>query len=584
MKLLPPELLAHASPQELELYEHQLQYELAKRSPLDLMCWLSPETVRAPHLEYLNEIIVAFVEYRLYKSGAGPTPIWVYTTDGEDRHIVPSHDDVPFDKALDFWGENPDTGERTLLRLAIAMPPRHGKSFLVSEHLPLWYWMRHPDNHIAFVTYSDDFATKTWGKKMRDKLLENEEKLGITLAKGERHGTDHLYFNETGGEMFLVGTGGALTGKGFQLGIIDDPIKDAVDALSQANRNAAGNFYSSVFIKRKTRLPERGLPLEIMMFTRWHEDDLAGRFVYEEDGSIRDDWYMIRIPALAEADDPLGREEGEALWSMVRTRAQLLAEQKEDPMWFAAQFQGTPTFGESGMFPKFHFYKKTKSEDVDLYHCDPPNDHEVMRIIRADDCVRFATLDMAATNNSWSDYSVYSVWDFHRAQQLLILVDFVRERVTVDQHEEWLRNCYRRWADTTFVGIEDKTYGKGLLQQMIRKGGITVRPLKADRDKVARALPYGQAAANGQIYFPQAHPKIHEWTSEHAPFPNGTHDDMVDTGGYAWAIASTMPHLTRKENLGPKNMEEKLERYMAKREKDVKRMSRKGNLYGRLGR
>mgnify|MGYP003324095526 FL=1 len=102
MKLLPPELLAHASPQELELYEHQLQYELAKRSPLDLMCWLSPETVRAPHLEYLNEIIVAFVEYRLYKSGAGPTPIWVYTTDGEDRHIVPSHDDVPFDKALDF--------------------------------------------------------------------------------------------------------------------------------------------------------------------------------------------------------------------------------------------------------------------------------------------------------------------------------------------------------------------------------------------------------------------------------------------------------------------------------------------------
>ena len=351
--------------------------------------------------------------------------------------------------------------------------------------------------------------------------------------------------------------------------------------MSQANRNAAGNFYSSVFIKRKTRLPERGLPLEIMMFTRWHEDDLAGRFVYDEDGTARDDWYAVRLPAIAEADDPIGREEGQALWPMVRTKAQLLAEQKEDPMWFAAQFQGTPTFGESGMFPKFHFYKKSKSEDVEMYNCDAISDHEVSRIIRADECVRYATLDMAATNNSWSDYSVYSVWDFHRAQQVLILVDFVRERVTVDKHEEWLRACYSRWPSTAFVGIEDKTFGKGLLQQMVRSGGMTVRPLKADKDKVARAMPYGQAAANGQIFFPQNHPKMHEWTSEHAPFPNGTHDDMVDTGGYAWAIASKMPHLTVKQNTAPATTEEKLERYIEKREKSRKRRS---TLYGTLGR
>lgn len=592
MEQLTPEQLAEATPEELAIYKQHLAYQLAKESPLDLMCWLSPETIRATHLEYLNDIIVAFIEYRLYKSGPGPAPSWFYRAKRRSKPIqVDNYTDFP-PQLTEFWGEHPETGERVLLRLGIAMPPRHGKSFLVSEHLPLWYWMRHPDADIAFVTYSDDFATKKWGKKLRDKLQMHNKKLGLTLSNGARHGTDHLYFDETDGEMLLVGTGGGLTGNGYQLGIIDDPIKDAVAALSKATRDQVGEFYDSVFKKRKTRLRGMPIPLEIVMFTRWNDDDLSGRVIYNEDGSVKDDWYMLRLPAIAEDDDPLGREPGDALWPEIKNITELEKEQADGPMWFAAQFQQSPKLGSSGIFPTMLLYDRTVTEGAAsgeyVYHLEPLYPENPVEIIRSEDAIRFATVDLAATKKTWSDYSVFATWDWHRGAQKLVLVDFVREKVASADHEAWLRRNYARTTGIKWVSIEEKTFGITLVQTMIRSGGMTVRPVPAEGDKMQRAIPYGQGCGNGQVFFPKAHPDLWMWLDEHDTFRgDGTgHDDMVDVGSYAWIETLRMPHYVAAErNIVDTSVEARVSRYQKRLDdNDKKRTRRRSLLSGMMGR
>ncbi len=311
--------------------------------------------------------------------------------------------------------------------------------------------MQHPDADVAFATYSDTFAV-SWGKKLRNRIQDSVQKLGISLKGGDRHASDHLYFNETAGQMFLVGTGGSLTGRGWQLGIIDDPFKDAAEALSQATRNAKAEWYESTFDTRATRMGHDGLPVQIMMFTRWHEDDLAGRYIYDDSRQVLPDWHMIRLPALALADDPLDRAEGEALWPQVMTAKELRTRQERDPLWFSALFQGRPTMGDQGLFPRWHTY----TAESGVYTWE---DHDGLHKINAADCHRYASVDTAYTTNTWSDYSVYATWDFHRPSQRLFLVSVDRVRVASPDLRDWLVTLTTRW-DPAYVGVEDVSSGK----------------------------------------------------------------------------------------------------------------------------
>ncbi len=550
------------------------------QSPLDLMCWLSPETERADHLEYINNVLVAFIEDRLYRDGPGPPPVWYYRKKRSSKGTkLASIADLPR-KVAEFWGENPENGQRVLHRLSITLPPRHGKSFLISEHFPIWYWMRYPDNHIAFVTYSDEFAA-TWGKKLRNRLLEWGPRLNMTPLNGIRQSSHHMEFLETDGEMFLVGTGGALTGKGFQLGIGDDLIKDAEEALSPAIRKQKINFYTSVYTKRKTRRPQI-IPKEVLMGTRWNEDDPTGHFVYEEDGSVRDDWFEVHMPALALDDDLLGREVGEALWPTMWTEAELLKEQEDDPVWFDSQFQGAPSFGEAGQFPHMYTYDKVASR----YLCEQWEEHEPAKVVDSEDCMRFATLDTAYTKNKWSDYTVYSVWDFHRPTQTLFLVDWMRDRVSADEHDAWLLLAHQKWPTVSFVGVENASHGKAMLQQLRATTPMTLRPMEPQGDKFSRALPYSIACAQGLVFFPRRHPRLHVWVQEHKTFLRATHDDMVDTGAYAWRIVKDMHQIVAAEMYSKDTtMEGKVARKFERMDRDEKMKVRRPQLLqGRMGR
>lgn len=536
------DLLKHATPDELALYEELLVTELAYQSPLDLAEYLRPgEVYRHKHTEYLNDIIVAFVDYRLYPSGPGPAPIWYYEEGGE-TYEVSSYEEIPV-TADDFYAVHPETYENVCFRLAIAMPPRHGKSFIVTEHLPLWLWMRFPKEDIAFATYSDDFAAY-WGAMLRDRMVEFDEKLPFTLKNGARSAAQKLD-NTDGGRLFLVGTGGALTGRGYTvMGIIDDPFKDDTEAFSQAERNRKANWYQSVFVKRKTRHPGGRIPLEIMMFTRWHEDDLAGRYAYTEQGEPAPGWYVVRLPALAEENDPLGRAPGEALCPAIKTRRELEAERDEDPVIFAALNQGNPSLNESGLLGKMSYYKETRL----------PEDTRLLPDVLLSDCTLFASVDTAGTKSTWSDYSVFSVWAYHRQSETLFLRSVEREKMESVDLADWIERHARGYG-VQFVAIEDKTFGQTAIQELHRRRKpFNVREIKADRDKVVRARPYGAAMHRGQVLFPESAPWLFDWEQEHRVFPLGKHDDQVDTGSIAWEVVNSWHALPEKKAPPPREV------------------------------
>lgn len=196
-------------------------------------------------------------------------------------------------------------------KVLITMPPRHGKSRRAARWAPLWYLSRHPDHRVMIASYSADLADDH-GRWIRDAINTYGQQLGLSLHSGSKAANRFdLAHPDTGerleGGLVTAGVGGGLTGKGAHLAIVDDPIKDAADAESPTMRRRLWDWWTSVL---NTRIEPGGSILVIQ--TRWHEQDLAGRILAGEDA---DDWTILDLPAIADSDeDALGRDIGEALW------------------------------------------------------------------------------------------------------------------------------------------------------------------------------------------------------------------------------------------------------------------------------
>lgn len=574
----PDELLAHATPDELLSLEHALRLTLARRSPLDLACVLDPNTRRWPHLNLINDELTAFFDYRLYPDGPGPPPNWYYRPtfdpldtsrppDGSDTaiwHSASSIHDIP-EQVLSFVGIRPNipppppdplTGNATdfpnqhkvCFDLDISMHPRAGKSQLIIERLPIWLWLLDPTIDIGLGTYNDDFATGHWGARFRDFLAQGSPAADLcgfyvtgNTAVLEARTTDGA---KTGGTFRFVGRGGALTGKGMLVGLLDDPFKDKAEAESAAVRKQADRWYSSVWKSRATRDFRPGarfpLPLYVMVFTRWHQDDLAGRYSVHDDGSPRPGRRVINLPALAIPDepDPLGRRPGEALVPAVKNRAQLLELQAQDPHTFACLYQGRPVPEEGGMLPSQH--QTYTTSDTELCYSDSAGNHQ----IKLSDCMHFITADLAATKNSWSDWTVLTRWAYHRPTGICFRRGTFRERLTTDEYDQlipWLTA-----EPAAFTAGEEISYGQ-VFAQLLRRQGLSHRSLSVSKDKTTRALNADLAAkiATGRIRLPETATDRFEWEAEHANFPNGRHDDRVDNSTLAATIMDQYPPSTR---------------------------------------
>lgn len=547
---IAPELLALASPAEIASYEEAVKLELATLSPLDYACYISPDSAqRFQHTELLNTWIVALIQGRLYQFGPGPVPAL-------DDHGVLRH---------------PSTGAEPVYRLTISMPPRHGKSFLVSDHLPAWFLTVHPMLRTILASYEADFAA-SWGTKARNHVQDHPE-FGVDVSKETRSGSRWNLDGRTGG-MDTAGAGGAITGKGAHLFVIDDPIKNAEEAFSSTQRQTIFDWYLSTAFTRlqswgcqecgyenAPSCPHEGLKTPgrmILMNTRWHEDDLNGRVTEKEP----EKWAVLNLPALAEDNDQMGRERGEALCpSLFTLRALGDIKAAQTPYFWAAMYQGRPNIEGGGLISRpfrYHRLLAGEGDSPGVYELTDKNGS--LSYVPEKDCYRFATMDVAGSVKTSADWTVFSVWDVTPGRILMLTG---RERVRMEQsnHEEELRKWVGAWPGLKFVGIEDKTFGTYLIKNMIRHGGITVRPLKADTDKVSRAIPYGSAIGNGKVSFPSEAPWLQEWEHEHLQFPNSSHDDQVDTGAYAVQILDLMPAKMPKSDDTPVTMQEKVDAY-----------------------
>lgn len=178
-------------------------------------------------------------------------------------------------------------------RLLVAMPPRHGKSFLASQYFPAWYLGKFPDRRIILCSYEADFAAG-WGRKVRDTLEEcGQEVFGVKIRPDSSAANRWDIEGRLGG-MITAGVGGPVTGKGADLCLIDDPVKNYEEAASPRYRERAWDWYRSVTY---TRLEPDGAVVLIM--TRWNEADLAGMILREAEG-IGEHWEVLTMPALSE--------------------------------------------------------------------------------------------------------------------------------------------------------------------------------------------------------------------------------------------------------------------------------------------
>lgn len=407
--------------------------------------------------------------------------------------------------------------------LMVSAPPRHGKSELVSHYYPAWYLGNWPERNVILASYESSFAW-VWGRKARDTLAYHGPSLwGVGVQEDYR--AAGAWATTRGGVMFSTGVDGPATGRGADVLIIDDPVKNQKEARSKAIQDRNWDWYRSV---AQTRLTPKGA--KVLVMTRWGEHDLAGRILADDE----EDWVVVRLPALAEAGDILGRAPGEALWPEKYDAATLHQKQASlGPSWFNALYQGRPGPEEGTLFKRlwFQYWRRDGA-------------HYVLgagtreRRVEADGCETVTFADMAATEGEQSSYTAMLTCAVTPDGDLLVL-DLVREKAETTRHRSLVDGVFARHPGTR-LGIERKTYGLALIQDL-QNTGIPIFPLEADRDKVARARFAEARYALGKVYHPVGAPWLGDLEDELLAFPNGEYDDIVDTVGYAAMYVAAAP-------------------------------------------
>lgn len=418
-------------------------------------------------------------------------------------------------------------------RLAVSMPPRSGKSFLISQYAPLWMLRRHPEWPIVTASY-DSALTSEWARKLR-RIIESKPELGIALeADG---GAGGQWKTEEGGGLYSTSVRGPLTGRGARVLIIDDPIKDFVEAHSLAQRNTIWNWWMSV---AQTRLHPPYLVIVVM--TRWHEDDFVGRIFSNDHAGDPSAWTRISLPALAESHgDILGREPGEPLFSpLIEETPQQAVERWEDvkrsvgTYSFAGMYQQRPAPAKGAIFDsswwKYWTTDPEKATDDGRVVLFDPQAHPTARWLDS--------WDMAFKGTDYSDWVVVQRWVRHLANRYLIAQERGRWSFTqtLAKLEHWSSNVssyanpYGNLVHQRL--IEDAANGPAIMDTVKDKiSGI--KAIYPRTSKEARARAITPEIESGNVYLPHPADPGNEWVndllSELRNFPHDAHDDQVDS-------------------------------------------------------
>lgn len=451
--------------------------------------------------------------------------------------------------------------------LMVFEPPRHGKSEQCSHWFPVWDLAIEPSDKIILCSYEAEVAAR-WGRLTRRTIQENYKYLGTHLLEDTR--AANRWETVDKGGMVTAGVGGPITGKGGNVLILDDPIKNAEEANSQVMRDNLWEWWQTTFLTRAQKGRNDTDPIIVFIMTRWHEDDLAGRILNSDSAK---DWKILSLPALAEPADPMGRPEGAALWPERYNELELESKKRQI---------GTRAF-------------------ISLYqqHPTPPEGSAIHRLWwRYYDQLPFPISDFDQLVQSWdpsfddaetSDFVVGAVWG--RKGGDFYLVDMVRERLNTPDTMKAIKKVSEQYPQAKYKLIEKSASGFAIIQTLRHElGGILPTGTKSRSKEVRLTYGVNNVAAvieRGQVWIPSGgRCYANVLVDEAAQFPHGTHDDTVDT--MVMALEFLMPKAwvwdaeekRRAANEGPRNnielMEEQLRNSIRKKIAEAARSNRNG--------
>lgn len=421
--------------------------------------------------------------------------------------MIPDYKTPPHIKLLAERLEDVAAGR--IRRLMVLMPPRSGKTMLISKLFPAFYLGMYPQKSVICSTYGQELSDDM-GRSVKNAIqapIYRDIFPNVAMARDSasirRFDVVDLAAQTTKkGQYFAVGVGSAITGRGADCAIIDDAIKDAAEADSALQRHNIIEWYKTTLYTRL--MPNASL---VVVMTRWHEGDLAGYILANK----VEPWTVITLPALAEESDILGRKVGEALWPEAFPVSELLrTRQIEGPRHWNALYQQRPS-AEAGNIIKREWWVPWKERD-------PP---KMEYIIQA--------YDTANAEGKDNDYTAVSTWGVFRIDGIpnVMLISVYNKKRDYQLMRKEVTHLYNHYQPDQAI-CEYKQSGITLIQDL-RRAGIPLLKFTPDTDKVARAHAVVPFFESGRVHYPAGKWWAEAMVDQCSSFPFGKNDDMLDS-------------------------------------------------------
>lgn len=392
-------------------------------------------------------------------------------------------------------------------RLIINMPPRHTKSEFASYLLPAWFLGKFPDKKVIQTSHTAELAVG-FGRKVRN-LVDSDVYRNIFPNVGLQSDSKAAgrWATSHGGDYFAIGVGGAVTGKGADILIIDDPHSEQEAALSETNPEIYDKTYEWYTSGPRQRLQPGGSIVVVM--TRWSKKDLTGQVIKAAAQRSGEEWEVIEFPAIL----PSGRPLWPQFWSLTELTA--LKEELPVSKW-AAQYMQQPT-SEVSAIVKREWWQKWEKED-------PPKCEFIIQ-----------SWDTAFLKTQRADYSACTTWgvfykddDAGETQANIILLNALKARMEFPELKMRAKEQYDEWEPDSLI-VEAKASGSPLIFEL-RAMGIPVQDFTPSKgnDKISRLNSIADIFASGRVWVPETR-WAEELVEEVASFPSGEHDDLVDS-------------------------------------------------------
>jgi len=462
----------------LDEYERKRKVEAARDDLIAFCCAMQPDYKVGKHHRILGDLLMEIEQGREYEYDGKPAE-----NTGKDR-------------------------------ICVNMPPRHGKSQLVSIYFPAWFLGKNPDKKVLMVSHTTDLAVD-FGRKVRNLISTDQYKeifpdtqLAIDSKSAGRWNTSK------GGEYFACGVGSALAGRGAHLLLVDDPHNE--QDIINGNLDVFDKAYEWFTFGARTRLMPGGRVAIIQ--TRWHLDDLTGRVTRDmTQNELADKYEVVEFPAILETEDPEKPTNfiEKPLWpeffnldALYRTKASM-------PLFqWNAQYQQTPTAEEAALV-KREWWNEWEEEQP------PTCEYLIM------------SLDAAAEKHNRADYTALTVWGvfFNNEEDRyeLILLNSIKQRMEFPELKQLSYEQYLEWEPDSFI-VEKKGSGTPLYQELRRMGLVVQEytPHRGSGDKMARLNSVADIIKSGLCWVPQTR-WAEEVVEEIAGFPFMSNDDLVDS-------------------------------------------------------